>query len=141
MENKPTIRMIYLYIFAMLGLVLIVIGGVRFLDMGLKAFIFTQADAEQRIMNKMPPYTSISVEKYATQAEAGEKIEVTAEEKAMIVQWNRDYKNWQESSAKIDYVTSNRQRSASLNLALIIIGLPLYLYHWGIIKKETKAKT
>ena len=137
MENKPVIRMIYLYIFALLGLVLIVIGGVRFIDMGLKAFVFTQADAEQRMMNMMPTCMPIPVEKYTAQIEAGEKVEVTPEEKAMILQWSKDYKNWQDANSKIDYVTSQRHRSASLSMALILIGLPLYLYHWKLIKRES----
>ena len=41
---------------------------------------------------------------------------------------------------EVNYVTAKRHRDASLNLSLILIGLPLYLYHWRIIKKETKNK-
>ena len=38
--HYPLIRTIYLYLFALLGLALLTIGGVRFVDMGLKAFVF-----------------------------------------------------------------------------------------------------
>ena len=48
MGKHSLIRTIYLYLFACLGLVLLTIGGVRFLDMGLKAFVFTKAEQEQR---------------------------------------------------------------------------------------------
>jgi len=47
---KNIIRTIYLYIFALLGLVLVIIGGVRFVDMGLKAFVFTKAEEEDKMM-------------------------------------------------------------------------------------------
>ena len=39
-----------------------------------------------------------------------------------------------------DYVTQSRHRNASESLALILVGIPLYLYHWNIIKKESKEK-
>lgn len=100
MGKHSLIRTIYLYLFACLGLVLLTIGGVRFLDMGLKAFVFTKAEQEQRYDVK----PSLSVE------------------------------------PEVSYVTVKRHRDASLNLSLILIGLPLYLYHWRIIKKETKNR-
>ena len=49
MKEHTLVRTIYLYIFALLGLVLLIIGSVNFLNMGLKAFVFTQADEESRI--------------------------------------------------------------------------------------------
>jgi len=100
MEKHSLIRTIYLYLFTCLGLALLTIGGVRFLDMGLKAFVFTKAEQEQRY-DAMPP-SSVEPE--------------------------------------VSYVTAKRHRDASLNLSLILIGLPLYFYHWRIIKKETKNK-
>ncbi len=100
MEKHSLIRTIYLYLFACLGLVLLTIGGVRFLDMGLKAFVFTKAEQEQRY-DVSPPSSD---------------------------------------EPEVSYVTVRRHRDASLNLSLILIGLPLYLYHWRTIKKETKNK-
>ena len=100
MGKHSLIRTIYLYLFACLGLVLLTIGSVRFLDMGLKAFVFTKAEQEQRYDTS----PSLSVE------------------------------------PEVSYVTAKRHRDASLNLSLILIGLPLYIYHWRTIKKETKDK-
>jgi len=135
MEKHSLIRTIYLYLFTLLGLVLLTIGGVRFVDMGLKAFVFTKADEEQRIMYKQSPPVPIQsarIEKLQDEEELSE------EEKVAIGQWLIDYKNWEERISKIDPVTARRHKDASFNLALILIGLPLYLYHWRIIKKETK---
>ncbi len=144
MEKYPLIRTIYLYLFALLGLVLLIIAGVRFLDMALKAFVFTKAE-EERIMYIQPPYAPVAIEKLA--AADGEKLKakegeivLTTAEKASVDQWILSYNDWQERTAKIDPVTSRRHRDASMNLAMIIVGLPLYFYHWGIIKKETKKK-
>ncbi len=137
MEKHSLIRTIYLYLFALVGLALITVGGVRFVDMGLKVFVFTKAEEEQRLMYKQPfsiPYPVQRTEEL--QDEEG----LSKEEKATIKQWLADYKDWQERKLKIDPVTARRHKDASMNLALILVGLPLYLYHWRIIKRETRNK-
>ncbi len=139
MKENSIIRTIYLYLFALLGLVLLTIGAVRFLDMGLKAFVFTKAEEEQRIYYKQPriDYGAIErLEKVST--EDGEELSV--EEKAQIKNMIENYNQWKEEADKVDPITSRRHRDASINLSLIIVGLPLYLYHWRVIKKETKKK-
>ncbi|HHE76902.1 MAG TPA: hypothetical protein ENL27_02895 [Candidatus Parcubacteria bacterium] len=142
MTNKthyPLIRTIYLYLFALLGLTLLVIGGVRFVDMGLKAFVFTKAEEEERLIYKTPPMAPIG-EKRLEDVENQKDFCLSDKQKAEFEMWLKDYKNWKERMSKVDYVTSRRHRDASLNLALILIGLPLYLYHWLTIRKETKNK-
>lgn len=136
MEKQSLIRIIYLYTFATLGLVLLIISGIRFLDMALKAFVFTKAEEEQRFVSLQPPipYEIEKVEKI--QKEEG----LSEEEKIKIKQWLEDYKNWSENQQKISYVVMQRHRNASINLAMILIGLPLYFYHWRIIKKELREK-
>jgi hypothetical protein len=139
MEKHSLVRTVYLYIFAMLGLVLLTIGGVRFADMGLKAFVFTKADEEQRLYNKQPSFAPMPTDKIESLA-SDSQTTLSESERQSIQQWLSDYKNWQEQRANIDPITAQRHRDASLNLALILIGLPLYLYHWATIKKDAKAK-
>lgn len=142
MERHYLIRTIYLYLFALLGLVLLTIGGVRFVDMGLKAFIFTKAEEEQRLIyQQMPvPYSVPRIEKFQQEIEEEKEVCLSEEEKVTFEQWLADYQDWKERRSKIDPVTTRRHRDASLNLALILVGLSLYLYHWRIIKRETKNK-
>jgi len=136
MKQDSIIRTIYLYIFALLGLVLLIIGGVRFVDMGLKAFVFTKADEQQKLNYYFAePYTPISIERMK---EIQEDEGFTDEEKETIKQWLVDYEEQKEQRESFDVVASHRHRDASLNLSMILIGLPLYLYHWGIIRRETK---
>lgn len=137
MDKHSIIRTVYLYIFTMLGLVLLTIGGVRFVDMGLKAFVFTKADEEQRLYNKQLPFAPVPMEKLQTAAQ-GNQVTLSDSEKQSIQQWLTDYKNWKDQSEKIDPITSQRHRNASINLAMILIGLPLYIYHWSLIKKEAR---
>jgi len=138
MKKHSLVRTIYLYLFAMIGLVLMTIGSVNFVNMGLKAFIFTKAEEQEKINYERPPSVPYPISNNIEDIK--EKEELSAEEKALIGQWLEDYKAWQERDQEISYVTVRRHRDASTNLALILIGLPLYLYHWGIIKRETKEK-
>ena len=141
MKRHSLVRTIYLYIFALLGLVLLIIGSVNFLNMGLTAFVFTQADEESRIFSKQMPIPTIpKIENIQQDMEEGKDICLSTEEKVSFQNWLTDYNTWEESMSEFDPVTSRRHRDASVNLSLILIGLPLYLYHWKIIKKETEEK-
>lgn len=139
--HYPIVRTIYLYIFTLLGLVFLTFGGVRFLDMGLKAFVFTKAEEEQRLIHKQPPMLiSIPGEEIQEDIEEGKEICFSEQEKKDVERWLADYKFWQQGMAKIDYVDSKRHKDASFNLAMMLVGLPLYLYHWQIIKRETRNR-
>ncbi|NQV00759.1 MAG: hypothetical protein HQ537_01365 [Parcubacteria group bacterium] len=139
MEKKthyPVIRTIYLYLFALVGLTLMVIGLVRFVDMGLKAYVFTKAEDEQRLYDLKPP-TPYELERVMEINDSGELSE---EQKDVVERWLEDYEEWIEQSEDFDAVTARRHRNASTNLSMILIGLPLFFYHWRIIQRETKKK-
>jgi hypothetical protein len=137
-SKNSLIRTIYLYSFSLLGLILMVIGSVNFLDMGMRAFIFTKADEgmNDNYMMSCPP-TAVMEKFGKVDGNASESFNLTIEDKEMMSMWKQDYKNWKDMP-KVDYVTQQRHRDASNNLALIVIGLPLYLYHWFVIRKELK---
>lgn len=137
LNKHSLVRTIYLYLFALVGLALLIAGTVRFIDMGLKMFVFTKAEEPEKIRQSyyyQPPVPLTRLEKYQ------ESEELTEEEITALKSWIASYQEWQEKEAKIDYLTSKRHREASSNLAMILVGLPLYFYHWRIIRKETKEK-
>lgn len=118
-EKYPLIRKIYLYLFSFVGLLLVVIGLVRLLDLGLKVYVFKKADNYVYF-----PQTPTRLEKDGTTRELTEKEQ-------------EKYKKEQEEAQK-QQVEAQRQSTASSSLAMIIIGLPLFIYHWRIINKESK---
>lgn len=133
MADKTLIRTIYLYLFSMLGLILIVIGAVNFINMGLKASVFKQAEiAESRMMEEFPG----PVVETQPLEKASRSKEFTAEEKAAIKSFLKSYQERQKKYKSLDYVTVKRQQSASINLSLLLVGIPLFIYHWRIIKRE-----
>ena len=141
MEKTSVIRTVYLYLFALVGLTLIVIGAVGFLQMGLKMYVFTQADQDQYLRHVRPPTLPVKAPQI-TETENGEPttakgtVELSEEQKTAINNWIEDYKKWQEEKEKTDPITSDRHQDASRYLALILIGAPLYAYHWRIIRKS-----
>jgi len=147
-QKNSWVRTVYLYLFALVGLTLVIIGGVRLLNMGLKVFIFTEADKldDYRAYPPFPPYgvlepRSITKETPPEDIKVNAQTqELTSEEKTALNNWEIDYKNWQAQNGKVDYLKARRQQEASISLALIIVGLPLYLYHWAVIKRDKKKE-
>ncbi len=120
MNKYPLIRKTYFYLFALIGLVLITIGCVRLVGLGLKTYIFTKADIyieyPMAKLIRTAPIEGNKTEKF--QQPSKEEIDVYQEKQK----------------------TSNRQREAAESLAFIIVGLPLYLYYWSVIKKDKKEE-
>ncbi len=130
--KKEKIRTIYLYLFSAIGLILLIFGSVRFMDMGLRAVIFTQADSVERVQRNhyIAPVRplNLEVERY--------EDDLTDEELYLLRSMIEDYEKQKQDWDNIDHYAAGKQREASSNLALIIVGLPLFLYHWHMIKKD-----
>lgn len=142
LSNKHNfIRTIYLYLFTIIGLSLLILGSVGLIDLGLKMFVFTKAE-EAEIIQQMYFYPKVDyffISKLETYREANEE-DLTLEEKENLKNFLLDYQDWKEKESKVDYLRSNREKKAANNLAMILVGLPLYLYHWQTIKKEIKEE-
>lgn len=112
MNNHPIIRQIYLYACALIGLMLVVFGAVQLVNLGLKAWIFTSADR----------FYAYPV---ATPAPADKNTPTVTGPSPEALQAYQDAQT-----------AATREKTASVSVALLLIGLPLYLYHWGVIKKD-----
>lgn len=110
---KFSIRLLYLYLFSFIGLIIAVIGSVQLVDLGIKVYIFNGADRYE-----IQPQTKISPN--------GSEITLTEIEK--------------EEQKRIQDIETQRQRQRQISnsLAMLLIGLPLYKFHWSLIKKEGK---
>lgn len=108
---KFSIRLLYLYLFSFIGLIIAVIGTIQLVDLGMKVYIFKDADRyDYPLTTKFDPN--------------GKEVELTEKEK-------------EEQKAQQDTETTrNRQRQASNAIAMLLVGIPLYKYHWSTIKRE-----
>ncbi len=135
-KHFPLIRTIYLYLFALAGLIIVIIAGIRALDLGLKTFVFKDID-EQTRLNQQRYISTPHLEKIEG---AEESDSFTESEKESMRNFLEDYEEWKEKNEKIDYVSVRRQEEFSSIISQVVIGLPLYLYHWLVIQKETEKE-
>lgn len=128
--SKLNLRKVYLYLFSLVGLSLVIVGAVGFINLGLQLTVFRDALQYKYGYMKMPPEPYF-IERIPVLEESKE---LTEEDKAMLRQWKEDYNKWRESQKKgyLPYVENELSRE----IALLIVGIPLYLYHWNLIKKE-----
>ena len=98
---------------------MVIIGLVRFLDLGLKVYVFQKAD-------------HFAVYPYPAGKPGMEGREMTFAEK-------EEFKKEQEAAQR-ENVISQRQGTASSSLAMILVGIPIFLYHWRIISRESRSE-
>ncbi|MBT3249805.1 MAG: hypothetical protein HN846_02370 [Candidatus Pacebacteria bacterium] len=101
---KFNIRLLYLYLFAFVGLFTTIIGSVQLVDLGLKTYVFKVSNRVYYPEPRLEGQAQLSVEEL-------------------------DRRSQEEES-------NQRKRQMSNSLAMIIVGVPVYLYHWKTIKKE-----
>ena len=144
--RNPIIRTIYLYLFALIGLGMLVIGCSMIINLGLKTWIFTKADLQENFNNRPVPIilSDPDLQKVEELQACSDKCELTFEQKELIVNWLEDYEEWQNTEKNRDpnlYTIRNRQRQAATAISLILVGLPLWLFHWATIKRDVKQQT
>lgn len=101
LTKNPLIRTIYLYLFSLVGMFMLLFGAAQFVDVGLRTWVFTDADNRDY-------YEPVS-----------------PDGKEMILQ--------------TDFAKSERDRDMANASSLMLIGLPIWAYHWRIIKKDKDA--
>jgi hypothetical protein len=127
-----TVRTVYLYVATLVGLGLLIAGSVQAFELILKSTILTQADAEEQLWARQPPMPyAIDRVKDVTGT-----VELTEQEQALLKSWLQDYEQWSTQQAAIDVVKARRQRQLATALALVFVGIPVYLYHWMTIRRE-----
>jgi len=117
--NKSSIiKNIYFYTVSLIALMMIAFSVADLVNLGLKTWVFTKADDANYYIQPcpvppMPPGTDAPNVDYMKNCEAN----------------NRQQKENYEAQ---------KQRDAVRDLAFIVVGLPLFAYHWRTIRKESK---
>ncbi|MBX4187934.1 MAG: hypothetical protein KW793_02240 [Candidatus Doudnabacteria bacterium] len=115
MAMHLTVRKIFLYIFASVGLVLSIIGSVSLINLGLKTYIFTKADnyCYERSMPLMKDPNGTNMTEEESKKQEAENNRICEEQRA-----------------------ATKQSQASNAISMLIVGLPLFFYLWGIIRAD-----
>jgi hypothetical protein len=110
---KFSIRLLYLYLFSAIGLLIGIIGIIRIVDLGIKIYVFNNADRYTISRPVMAP-------------DMPKSAPISAIDEAQMM-----------ADQELEQ-TRSRQREVASSIAMILVGLPLYFYHWRLIKKEAR---
>ena len=125
------IKTIYLYLVAAVSLLFVAIGSGILLNTGLKFYLFPDAEKKSYYECNNPPPTSMSIPS---------KEGATEEQKAQLDVLLKDYENWKENSTGEKCVKPARQNKLVDAITMVIIALPICLFHWRLIRKEKEEK-
>jgi len=122
METKNIIRNVYLYLVSAVTLFMIMFAVVSMVNLGLRTWIFPQAD-DYNYSIKLP-------QDYCTPDTSGKQVCPPAEE--------REKMEAREKLMQDQQKTQSRQRDLVTNISMLLVAIPLFTYHWMVIRKEQK---
>lgn len=136
-KNKGALRIIrnvYLYLVTLIGLITFIFGSVGIINNVLQRYVFQIDQTDYYSMAVYPGMRDQCSQLYVDplDKEAKQMIAPTTQE---IEQCRVAEK---EQNKRIN--NANFAREISISLAQIAIGLPIWLFHWGIIQKEYRRK-
>lgn len=136
-DKIKIIRYIYLYLVTAITIIMIIISTIGFIRLALNEWVFKVKTWEEvnAGYNGECGYAYLrDIEKpvVAPAPETTTATTLTPEEKAKCI---ADA----EERAKNNH-SNDTKRELVEWIAMLVVAFPLYLYHWGIIKKESKKK-
>ncbi len=108
-----SLKKAYLYLVSIISLVIFVIGAIMLLNLGLKAWVFKQADQYASYPCMAAPVSP-------------EGKTASCDQAAIDAQKKADQQNR----------TSQRQNTAAQAIAMIIVATPVWYFHWRLAKRE-----
>lgn len=116
-NKPPIIKTLYLYVVSLVALFMVVFSLADIINIALRTYVFTAAD--QGYSGYYPePACPIKGTDAATSTK---DICIGREERETIDKKNN---------------TAQKQRDLVRDISFIIVGVPLFLYHWRIIRKK-----
>ncbi|MBU0964084.1 hypothetical protein KKC06_03535 [Patescibacteria group bacterium] len=137
--GREVIRPTYFYFVSLSALLMIVIAGGMLINLGLKTWVFPSAGEADRIESKeyfAEPYVISEKTNIQSIVDCGEECEIDEETIALAELWLIDYTEWQNSYGAQD----STQRQAASTIPFVLLGMPLFWYHWSVVRKESKDK-
>lgn len=119
---------------------MIVFSSAQLINLGLKTWVFTEADNLNRYYEAPPaPYLDKDRTEVESVKTCSEKCEFSEQEKQQIISWLNNYKAWQERNKNPEaQLRARRQRDAVTAISFLLVGIPLFWYHWGAVRKKDK---
>lgn len=138
--KKNIIRLVYLYLVSLIGLVIFLIGGVGLVNTGLKALLnvdsqYYMGAPEDMCVSRLQGYAADGVKSSPVAVAPAVtptpvKIDKNGQEFKDCI---KDEEMRQEKQRKND-----QRRDIAEALAMILLGAPVWLYHWKVIQRDHK---
>ena len=113
--NMAWIKKVYLYLVSLVSLIILIIASIMLINMTLKTWVFPKADNDYYATHCSKEIAPPAPEGQST---IGEPIMCETDE--LIA----------------DRRAAQKQRDAAQALAMIIVAIPVFLYHWKLARKE-----
>jgi hypothetical protein len=110
---SENIRKIYFYAVSLISLLMIIIAGVSLINLALRSWVFTKADSTSNYAYVCP----------AIAPSTSDAKPLPCDTSAQAQQAH-------------DQMVSQRESTAAQDVALLLIGIPVFLYHWKKVNKE-----
>lgn len=136
-KNKRfgVIRNIYLYLVTAISIVMLIISAVSLINLGMKEYVFDVKGWDELQDPKFQCGDDILLYTYGPDGKMVDKYPNMTEEAKR--QKKQECTLNLEKQAKLNH--SNQVKSdLAWAISMFLVALPLYLYHWGVIKKENK---
>lgn len=131
-KSHQVIRPSYFYIVSLVGIVMIIIYGSMLINLGLKTYIFTGADDDQsnyRYPLEISPGTVTSI---ASIKNCQAICNISDETVVLAEQYSDDFETWNNQNT----TPGQKQNEAANNIAFLLVAIPLFWYHWIVIRRE-----
>lgn len=130
-HSPSTLNATYLYTVSIAGLLMVVISGALLINLGLKTVFLS--DTAQKTSGGAP----ITIEPNAVQSLIdcnGKCAGLTAEDVQIAQEWKVDYDTYQASQNSL---STQRQRDLANNLPLLLVGIPLFWFHFASARRDS----
>jgi len=118
------IKTVYFYLVSLIALMMVVFSTADLINLCLKTWVFTKADMDQY----KQPSCAVSVYKDPSTKETDE-------------QYNQRLKACEDTYVNPDEARAIRnQQDTVRDLSFLVVGIPLFLYHWITVRKDQKAE-
>lgn len=135
-STADIVRRGYLYLVSFVTLLIASAAFVSLLDTGLRAWVFTKADA-------VPAYRSLPPGLYVTPAPSEKESSglactngctLSAEQKEQIANWETQYRDWRSSTNP----STARSQAVVTAISFLIIAGIVYLLHWMLATRDVR---
>lgn len=140
--KKNIIRLVYLYLVSLIGLVIFLIGGVGLVNTGLKALLnvdsqYYMGAPEDMCVSRLQNYTPVTIDGIKASPVAPAAVTPTP---VKVDRNSQEFKDCiREEEVRQEKQRKNDQRrDIAEALAMILLGAPVWLYHWKVIQRDHK---